>query len=213
MPVSRRAQTLFPLVPPATTPPSPSGWCPALYTLHTPTDKMAFIFSCVSFFFFFSSLPVPFVAVVRKTRRSRRRRGRRRAPSLKSPRLLHRNTKVNVWWVLRCCAQTKCISQRWLKSLIPTQLTLTDLNSFLHHLHLHASSFCPSASLCLRHLLFGWLQRSLLFLPISNHRFQMNQWPVRLLTGPQWLKSVLLCRASAISRAQKVTWADLRRFL
>lgn len=44
---------------------------------------------------------------------------------------------------------------------------------------------------------------------ISYYGFQMNQWPVRPLTGLQWLKSVLLCRASAISRVLKVTSADL----
>lgn len=60
--------------------------------------------------------------------------------------------------------------------------------------------------ICLRFLFFFFFFCVPLF--ISHHCLQMNQWPVPPLTAPQWLKSVSLCRASAISRAPKVTRAE-----
>lgn len=151
--------------------------------------------------FLFFSFSVHFVAAVRKTRRSsRRRRRRRRARRLKST-PLHRNTKVRVWCHVVTYRQEMC--HLWLKCCE----NLTDLDSFL--------SSPSSSSFCLSYLpyssVIGVTHSLSLSLSISNHRFQMNRWPVRPLTGPQWLKSVLLCRASAIWRVRKVTIADPRR--
>lgn len=77
---------------------------------------------------------------------------------------------------------------------------------FFHHFHPHGSSLCLFlAYFSSRTQIFRFSSPACL--PFQIHRFQMSRWPVRPLTGLQWLKSVLLCRVSAISRIQKVTSA------
>lgn len=138
------------------------------------------------------SLPAPSAAAHRETRRNRRRRRRSQTRPLTPTHAPPRSTKVNAWIrvLLGLRAQWRFFCSGWEK------LRLLFLNVVISSSP--SSPAPPPFPPCF-------------LLLISNHCFQMKRWPARPQTDPLWLKSVSLCRVSAISRVRKVNVSGKRR--
>lgn len=165
MPVSRRTLTLFPRVPPATTPQAPSG-------LASLEIEMLCTISLLVSVTFAAAVSVHFVATLRKTRRSKRRKGLSRTPSLRSTACLHPNTKVkisqnflckSIWCFNKCISyiEIKQFAVNWIEaSYIRWSWPVLKNNFPLHRFHpmvQHSVSlFCWLSFIFITTFLFHW---------------------------------------------------------